>query len=229
LEGGGGITQDKGHGQKLIVTLVSLKGSLGYVSFLHMYLVVAKTQIMFSEVLSTTHLIQEIINDRNGELVLDGELIEGKKVETHAPSTLFLKYHDHMGRIRAGTGVDNTRLEQFLHYFLNFILLGKGVMIRENIGRKTARNKGNGMIMNTMRRRKSLRGGKNNLMFGKDSLEVKVHIGCLNDLNRMELSNDTEVAFLEEIFHMMGNNDLRRTNCETLELIHLSFLLELHG
>jgi hypothetical protein len=89
LEGGGSITQAKGHDQKIIVTLMSSKGILGYVSFLHTYLVVARTQIEFSEVLSTTQLIQEIINDRNGELVLDGELIEGKKVRTHAPSTLF--------------------------------------------------------------------------------------------------------------------------------------------
>ena len=45
LEGGGGITNAKGHDQKLIVTLMSSKGSLGYVKFLHMYLVVAITQI----------------------------------------------------------------------------------------------------------------------------------------------------------------------------------------
>jgi hypothetical protein len=129
-----------------------------------------------------------------------------------------------MGRIRAGTGVDNTHLEKFLHYFLHFILLGKGVAIRENIGRKNAMNKGNGMIMNKMKRRKDLRGVKNILMFGKDTLEVKMHKGCLDGLNRMELRNDTRVAFLEEIFHTMGTNDLRRTNCETLELILLSFL-----
>jgi hypothetical protein len=96
------------------------------------------------------------------------------KVRTHAPSTLFLKYHDHRRRIRAGTGANNTHLEQFLHYFLNFILLGKGMMIRENIGRKTSRNKGYGMIMNTTRRRKSLRSGKNNLMFG----EIAWRSGC---------------------------------------------------
>jgi hypothetical protein len=145
LEGGGGITQAKGHDQKIIVTLMSSKGSLGYVKFLHTYLVVARTQIRFSEVSSTTQLIQEIINDRNGELILDGELIEGMKVGTYATSTFFPKYHDHKGIIWAGTGADNTHLEQFLHYFLNFILLGKGVAIRADIGRKTSRNKGNGM------------------------------------------------------------------------------------
>jgi hypothetical protein len=102
LEGGGGITQAKGHDQKLIVTLVSSKGSLGYVNFLHMYLVVSRTQIKFSELLRTTQLIQEIINDSNGELVLDGKLIEGMKVGTHAPSTFFLKCHDHGRIIRVG-------------------------------------------------------------------------------------------------------------------------------
>jgi hypothetical protein len=101
-------------------------------------------QIKFSEVLSTTQLVQEIINDRNGELVLDGEIIEGMKVKTQVENTFFLKYHDHRGGIRAGVGVDNTLLEQFLHYFLNLALFGKGVTIRVNIGRKVARTRGIG-------------------------------------------------------------------------------------
>jgi hypothetical protein len=160
LEGGGGITQAKRHDRKHIVTLMSVKGSLGYVRFLHTYLVVSRVEIKFSEVLSTTHLIQEIINYKNGKIVLDGEFIEGIKFRTHAPSTFFLKYHDHRGRIRDGIGADNTHLKQFLHYFLNFIILGKGMTIRATIGMKTTRNKGNGMIMNTTRSQNSLRGGK---------------------------------------------------------------------
>jgi hypothetical protein len=121
LEGGEGITQTKGHDQELIVTLMSLKGSLVDVNILHTYMVVSITKIKSSEVLSTTQPIQEIINDMNGKLVVDGEFIEGMKVRIHAPSTFFLKYHDHRRRIRAGTGADNTHLEKFLHYFLNFI------------------------------------------------------------------------------------------------------------
>jgi hypothetical protein len=229
LEGGGGITEAKRHEQELIVTLMSLKGSLGDFIFLHMYLVVSIMHIRFNEVLSTTQLIQEIINDRNEKLVLDGEFIDSTKFRTHAPSAFFLEYHDHRRRIRVCTGEDNTHLEQFLHYFLNLILLGKGMMIRENIGRNTARNKGDGMIMNTKIRRKSLRSGKNNLIFGEDSLEVRVHRGCLNHLNGMELRNNTGVPFLEDIFHEMGTDDLRRTNYEILELILISLLLELHG
>ena len=45
LEGGGGITQAKGHDQKLIVSLMSSKGSLGNICLFHTYLVVAQTKI----------------------------------------------------------------------------------------------------------------------------------------------------------------------------------------
>jgi hypothetical protein len=41
LEGGGGITKAKGHDQKLIVALMSSKGSLWNVYLFHTYLVVA--------------------------------------------------------------------------------------------------------------------------------------------------------------------------------------------
>jgi hypothetical protein len=110
LEGGRGITQANGHDQELIVTLTSSKGSLGVVNVLYTYLVVSRTHIKFSEILSTTQLIQDIINDRNGKLVLDGEFIEGTKVRTHVLSTFFLKYHDRRRRIRAGTRENNTPL-----------------------------------------------------------------------------------------------------------------------
>jgi hypothetical protein len=90
LEGGGGITQAKGHDQKLIVALMSSKGSLGNVFLFHMYLVVARMKIQFSEELGATQFIQEVINDRNGEFVFDGKFVEGTKVRTHSPRTFFL-------------------------------------------------------------------------------------------------------------------------------------------
>jgi hypothetical protein len=90
LEVGGGITQAKGHDQKIIVALMSSKGSLGNVYLFHMYLVVARTKIKFSEELGTTQFIQEVINDRNGEFVFDGKFVEGTKVKTHFPRTLFI-------------------------------------------------------------------------------------------------------------------------------------------
>ena len=41
LESGGGIAQAKGHDQKIIVALMSSKGSLGNVFLFHMHLVVS--------------------------------------------------------------------------------------------------------------------------------------------------------------------------------------------
>jgi hypothetical protein len=58
--------------------------------------------------------------------------------------------------------MDNICSEKFLNNFLNFIFLGKGMMIGINIGRKVVRDKGNRIIMNTTGRRKSLGSGKKN-------------------------------------------------------------------
>jgi hypothetical protein len=57
LESGGGITQAKGHGKKLIVALMSSKGSLGNVCLFHMYLVVSRMKIEFSKELGATQFI----------------------------------------------------------------------------------------------------------------------------------------------------------------------------
>jgi hypothetical protein len=47
-----------------------------------------------------------------------------------------------------------------MNNFLNFFLLGKGVMIRVNIGRKIAWDERNGMIMDATGRVKFLGSGK---------------------------------------------------------------------
>jgi hypothetical protein len=104
----------------------------------------------------------------NGEFVFDSKFVEGMEVRTHSPRTLFLQDHDHREMNRG----DNTCIKEFLDHFLNFIFWGKGVMIWMNIGRKASWYKGNGMIMNTMRRREALGNGKDQLMFRKDGLEV---------------------------------------------------------
>jgi hypothetical protein len=103
------------------------------------------------------------------------------------------------------------------------------VTVGTNIGKKDSWDKGNGMIMNTTRRRKSLGSGKNHLMFREDGLEVLRHIGCLSCLYGMELGNNSRITFFEQLFHVMGTNDLRGTDDDALELILLALLVELHG
>jgi hypothetical protein len=102
-------------------------------------------------------------------------------------------------------------------------------MIGTYIGRKDSWDKGNGMIMNTTRRRESLVSGKNYLMFREDGLEVLRHRGCRSCLYGMELGNNAWMTFFEQLFHAMGTNDLRGTRNYALELILLAFLVELHG
>ena len=172
LEGGGDISQAKVHDQKLIVSLMSSKGSLGNGCLFHMYLVEARKKIKFSKELGATQFIQEVINDRNGKFVFNGKFVEGTEGRTHSPRTLFLHDHDHRRRVGARTRVDNACIKEFLDHFLNFIFLGKGVTIRTDIGRKASGCKGNGMIMNTMGRREALGSGKYQLMFRNDGLEV---------------------------------------------------------
>jgi hypothetical protein len=195
LESGGSITQDKGHAQKLIVALMSSKCNLRNVCLIHAYLVVARTKIKFSKELGTTQFIQDIINDKIGNFVFNGEFVEGGEVRTHAPRTFFLKVDDHRRRVGARSRADNTYVEIFLNNFLNFIFLEKGMMIGTNIGRKVVGDKGNGMIMNNTERRESLGNVKNYLMFREDGLEVLWHRGCLSCLNGMELCNNSKMTF----------------------------------
>jgi hypothetical protein len=75
LESGGRITQAKWHDQKLIVALMKSKFSLMNVFLIHIDLLVARTKIQFSKELGATQFIQEVINDRNGKFLFNGEFV----------------------------------------------------------------------------------------------------------------------------------------------------------
>jgi hypothetical protein len=77
LKSGGRFTYAKGHDQELIVTIMSLKCSIGNVFFLHMYLLVAIIDIKFGKVLSTTKFIQKVINTGMENLSLIVILLKG--------------------------------------------------------------------------------------------------------------------------------------------------------
>jgi hypothetical protein len=121
LKGGGDITQEKRHDQKLIVALMSAKGRLGNVCLFHTYLVIARAKIKFSKELDATQFIQEVINDRNGKFVFNGQFVEGMEVKTHSPRTFLLQDHDYRRRVRDRTRADNACIKEFLDHFLNFI------------------------------------------------------------------------------------------------------------
>jgi hypothetical protein len=51
------------------------------------------------------------------------------------------------------------------------------------------------MIMDVAGRGKAMGGVKNSLVSGDYRLEVRMHRGCLNGLNRMELGNNARMTF----------------------------------
>jgi hypothetical protein len=65
------------------------------------------------------------------------------------------------------------------------------------------------MIMDSIRRGKSMGGVKNILALGENGLEVRMQRGFLNGLNRMELGNNSIMTFFEYFLHSMGANDFR--------------------
>jgi len=65
------------------------KRIFGNIYLLHVNLVIAWSKIKFSEELRTFELIQEVINDENGELLLDIYVFKISKVKTHALISLF--------------------------------------------------------------------------------------------------------------------------------------------
>jgi hypothetical protein len=90
LEGGGGVTQAKGHEQKLIVALMSVKGCIGNIFLFHTYLVITRAKIKFGKELGATQFVWEVINDMNGKFVFDGQFVESTEARTHSPRTFFI-------------------------------------------------------------------------------------------------------------------------------------------
>jgi hypothetical protein len=70
---------------------MSSKGSLRNICLFHMDLVVARMKIKFSKEPGTTQFIQEVINDRNGKFVFNGEFVEGAEVGHMRQEPSFLR------------------------------------------------------------------------------------------------------------------------------------------
>jgi hypothetical protein len=51
-------------------------------------------------------------------------------------------------------------------------------------------------------------GLKHNLLVGEDILEVEMYTRGLNYMNGMKLGNNSRITFFEELFHLVGTDDL---------------------
>jgi hypothetical protein len=75
LEGSWSIAKPKRNYQELIMAFMSSERSLHNIFFLHLNLVITGVKIQFGEEIGTLKLIQQIINDMNGKLILNGQFI----------------------------------------------------------------------------------------------------------------------------------------------------------
>ena len=84
-------------------------------------LMVARVEVKFSKVVSACKAVVEVIDARNGEIVLLSDLIQGAIVDTHAHSSVFLFDKQYRGAKGASGRADMTRGEVFFDLFLCFL------------------------------------------------------------------------------------------------------------
>lgn len=78
------------HHTKLKVAVMHLKSRLLLINLPHTNLVIARAQVQLREVGNTCQLIQQLVDDRQGELVLDRHQIQSPVVNAETPATILL-------------------------------------------------------------------------------------------------------------------------------------------
>ena len=90
LEGGWGVGKSKGHDLVLVVAISSTECSLLYIILVNLDLIITPAKVDFGEDGSSLESINEIINERNRESVLLGDLVECSVVNAHSKFSVFL-------------------------------------------------------------------------------------------------------------------------------------------
>jgi hypothetical protein len=83
LKSGGGVCETKGHHLVLVVPVSCAESSLVDVILVDVDLVVSPPKINLSEDFCTKQSVNEVVDERNGKVVLDGDVVESMVVDTH--------------------------------------------------------------------------------------------------------------------------------------------------
>jgi hypothetical protein len=73
------------HDEELVEAIVGAKRRHVHIHQVHAHLMVAQAEIELREELSAVQLIQELIDDKDGEVILHRDGIEGLVVDAEAP------------------------------------------------------------------------------------------------------------------------------------------------
>jgi len=114
LKSSWGIGESKRHNLVLVVAISSAKCCLWDVILMDSNLVVARTEINLGEYLGFIETVYQIINEWDGESILDGDLVECSVVNAHVEFSIFLFDEDDQGSIWALAWFDGSILQEFV-------------------------------------------------------------------------------------------------------------------
>jgi len=95
---------------------------LGDVVGVHEDLVVAAAQVKFGEEARTTELVEELVDDRDWKLVLDGLGVEGAVVDAETSRDVLLANEQHWRRERGRARADDPLSEHVGALLLDLVL-----------------------------------------------------------------------------------------------------------
>jgi len=98
----------------------------------HPDLVVAATQVELGEEYGAAELVQEFVDDRDGEHVADGDGIEGAVVDAESPCPVLLAHQQDRGGERGRAGAYDALPHHVRALALDLVLQQLGVSVRSN-------------------------------------------------------------------------------------------------
>jgi hypothetical protein len=107
LKGGRGIRETKRHHLVLVMPVSYVEGSLVDVILMDVDLIISPPEVDLGEDFCTKEPVSEIIDERDGEPVLDRDVIEGTVVDAHVQHAIFLFDENH-GSTKGGHAVKDS-------------------------------------------------------------------------------------------------------------------------
>jgi hypothetical protein len=113
---------------------------------LHTDLMVAGSEVELGEEPGAMEFIQELIDNRDGESVLDGDGVQRAVVDAEPPRAVRLLDEKDRGRERRAAAPNNPLVQHGCTLTLQFVLVQSGVSIRSNGHRWFPRHQGDVVI-----------------------------------------------------------------------------------
>jgi hypothetical protein len=108
------------------MTIAGSEGSFLHIIWMNVDLIISPMKINLGEYLGMVESVQEVINQGNGELILDGDLVECSIVNAHAQASILFLHEDDWGTKGGDTRFNGSILEELVEFFLESIKFQRG-------------------------------------------------------------------------------------------------------